>query len=71
MATWVFKDKLNENLQIPLLNFGQDMVQILTHCHIMKPIVLYVICISLSPIMFAFMKKQGSLRLTESFMAIS
>lgn len=28
MATWVFKDKLNENLQIPLLNFGQDMVQI-------------------------------------------
>jgi len=22
MATWVFKDKLNENLQIPLLNFG-------------------------------------------------
>ncbi|KPN95419.1 cell wall metabolism sensor histidine kinase WalK [Lysinibacillus sp. ZYM-1] len=28
MATWVFKDKLNENLQIPLLNFGQDIVQI-------------------------------------------
>lgn len=28
MATWVFKDKLNENLQIPLLNFGQDIVLI-------------------------------------------
>ncbi|WP_155592384.1 sensor histidine kinase [Lysinibacillus cavernae] len=26
VATWVFKDKLNENLQIPLLNFGQDIV---------------------------------------------
>lgn len=28
VATWVFKDKLNENLQIPLLNFGQDIVLI-------------------------------------------
>ncbi|WP_342503694.1 HAMP domain-containing sensor histidine kinase [Lysinibacillus sp. FSL L8-0126] len=28
MATWVFEDKLNENLQIPLVNFGQDIVHI-------------------------------------------
>lgn len=28
VATWVFKDKLNENLQITLLDFGQDIVQI-------------------------------------------
>lgn len=28
VATWLFKDKLNEQLQIPLLNFGQDIVLI-------------------------------------------
>ncbi|QTB20877.1 HAMP domain-containing histidine kinase [Lysinibacillus sphaericus] len=28
VATWLFKDKLNEYLQIPLLNFGQDIVLI-------------------------------------------
>ena len=28
VATWIFKDKLNEYLQIPLLNFGQDIVLI-------------------------------------------
>lgn len=28
VATWIFKDKLNENLQIPLLNFGQDIALI-------------------------------------------
>ncbi|MGI2294233.1 sensor histidine kinase [Paenibacillus sp. GXUN7292] len=28
VATWVFKDKLNENLQIPLLYFGQDIARI-------------------------------------------
>ncbi|QOV11515.1 sensor histidine kinase [Viridibacillus arvi] len=28
MSTWVFKDKLNENLKIPLLHFGQDIVRI-------------------------------------------
>lgn len=28
VATWVFKDKLNENLQIALLDFGQDIVRI-------------------------------------------
>ncbi|KOS63493.1 HAMP domain-containing histidine kinase [Lysinibacillus agricola] len=28
VATWVFEDKLNENLQIPLLNFGQDIARI-------------------------------------------
>ncbi|MGE7924288.1 sensor histidine kinase [Viridibacillus arvi] len=28
MSTWVYKDKLNENLKIPLLNFGQDIVRI-------------------------------------------
>ncbi|MFD0589362.1 ATP-binding protein [Paenibacillus sp. GCM10027627] len=28
VATWVFKDKLNENLQLPLLYFGQDIVKI-------------------------------------------
>lgn len=28
VATWVFKDQLNENLQVTLLDFGQDIVQI-------------------------------------------
>ncbi|MGE7933894.1 sensor histidine kinase [Viridibacillus arvi] len=28
MSTWVFKDKLNENLKIPLLHFSQDIVRI-------------------------------------------
>lgn len=28
VATWVFEDKLNENLQIPLLYFGQDIARI-------------------------------------------
>lgn len=28
MATWLFRDKLNENMQIPLLDFGQDIVRI-------------------------------------------
>ncbi len=28
VATWLFKDRLNEYLQIPLLNFGQDIVLI-------------------------------------------
>ena len=28
VSTWVFEDKLNENLQINLLNFGQDIVRI-------------------------------------------
>ncbi|WP_291760454.1 sensor histidine kinase [Lysinibacillus sp. UBA5990] len=28
VATWIFKDRLNEYLQIPLLNFGQDIVLI-------------------------------------------
>ncbi|MCR8842622.1 HAMP domain-containing histidine kinase [Paenibacillus sp. SC116] len=28
VAVWVFEDKLSENLQIPLLNFGQDIVRI-------------------------------------------
>ncbi|MGE7988849.1 HAMP domain-containing sensor histidine kinase [Lysinibacillus fusiformis] len=28
VATWLFKDKLNEQLQIPLLNFGQDIILI-------------------------------------------
>lgn len=28
VATWVFEDKLNENLQITLLDFGQDIAQI-------------------------------------------
>ncbi|BBH24875.1 hypothetical protein Back11_62200 [Paenibacillus baekrokdamisoli] len=28
VSTWVFKDKLNENLQIPLLYFGQDIARI-------------------------------------------
>ncbi|SFE25057.1 Signal transduction histidine kinase [Paenibacillus algorifonticola] len=28
VATWVFKDKLNENLKIPLLYFGQDIARI-------------------------------------------
>ncbi|NIK79783.1 signal transduction histidine kinase [Paenibacillus castaneae] len=28
VATWVYKDQLNENLQITLLDFGQDIVQI-------------------------------------------
>ncbi|MGE7835350.1 sensor histidine kinase [Viridibacillus arvi] len=28
MSTWVFKDKLNENLKIPLLHFGQDIVRV-------------------------------------------
>ncbi|AIQ56338.1 sensor histidine kinase [Paenibacillus borealis] len=28
VATWLFRDKLNENLQIPLLRFGQDIVRI-------------------------------------------
>ncbi|QTH45230.1 HAMP domain-containing histidine kinase [Cohnella sp. LGH] len=28
VATWVFRDKLNENLQIPLLYFGQDIARI-------------------------------------------
>ncbi|SFM09456.1 His Kinase A (phospho-acceptor) domain-containing protein [Paenibacillus sp. 1_12] len=27
-ATWIFQDKLNENLQITLLDFGQDIVRI-------------------------------------------
>ncbi|MFM9278191.1 sensor histidine kinase [Paenibacillus jiagnxiensis] len=28
VATWVFKDKLNESMQIPLLHFGQDVARI-------------------------------------------
>ncbi|MFB5676597.1 sensor histidine kinase [Paenibacillus terreus] len=28
VATWVFKDKLNENMQIPLLHFSQDVARI-------------------------------------------
>lgn len=28
VATWVFEDKLNENLRIPLLNFGRDVAKI-------------------------------------------
>ncbi|OMF23153.1 cell wall metabolism sensor histidine kinase WalK [Paenibacillus sp. FSL H8-0259] len=28
MATWLFRDKLNENMQIPLLHFGKDIVRI-------------------------------------------
>ncbi|MGF9696042.1 sensor histidine kinase [Paenibacillus sp. MABNR03] len=28
MSTWIFEDKLNENAQINLRNFGQDVVQI-------------------------------------------
>ncbi|MCR8643387.1 HAMP domain-containing histidine kinase [Paenibacillus sp. N1-5-1-14] len=28
VATWVFKDQLNENLRIPLLHFGQDIARI-------------------------------------------
>lgn len=28
VATWIFEDKVNENLQIPLLHFGQDIVRI-------------------------------------------
>lgn len=28
VTTWVFEDKLNENLRFPLLNFGQDIVRI-------------------------------------------
>ena len=28
VSTWIFEDKLNENLQITLLNFGQDIVRI-------------------------------------------
>ncbi|MWV46250.1 HAMP domain-containing protein [Paenibacillus sp. HJL G12] len=28
VATWVFRDKLNENLQIPLFYFGQDIARI-------------------------------------------
>lgn len=28
VATWVFKDQLNENLQVTLLDFGQDVVRI-------------------------------------------
>lgn len=28
MSTWIFEDKLNENAQINLRNFGQDIVQI-------------------------------------------
>lgn len=28
VSTWVFKDKLNENVQISLLQFGQDIVRI-------------------------------------------
>jgi len=28
VMSWVFKDKLNENLQIPLLRFGQDIARI-------------------------------------------
>ncbi|MEC0180531.1 HAMP domain-containing sensor histidine kinase [Paenibacillus peoriae] len=27
-ATWIFQDKLNENLQVTLLDFGQDIVRI-------------------------------------------
>lgn len=27
-AVWVFKDKLNEHLQIPMINFGQDIVRL-------------------------------------------
>ncbi len=29
VATWIYKDKLNENLKIPLLSFGQDIASIL------------------------------------------
>lgn len=28
VTTWVFQDKLNENLRIPLLRFGQDIARI-------------------------------------------
>ena len=28
VATWLYRDKLNENLQIPLLRFGEDVVRI-------------------------------------------
>ncbi|GGD62839.1 sensor histidine kinase [Paenibacillus nasutitermitis] len=28
LATWIFKDKLNENMQLPLLYFGQDIARI-------------------------------------------
>ncbi|UVI27720.1 sensor histidine kinase [Paenibacillus spongiae] len=28
VATWIFEDKLNENLRIPLLHFGQDISRI-------------------------------------------
>lgn len=28
IATWLFKDQLNENLQIPMLSFGQDIARI-------------------------------------------
>lgn len=28
VATWVFEDKLKENMRIPLLHFGQDIVKI-------------------------------------------
>ncbi|QJD82885.1 sensor histidine kinase [Cohnella herbarum] len=28
VATWIFKDKLNENLKITLLDFGQDIVRL-------------------------------------------
>ena len=28
VTTWVFQDKLNENLRIPLLRFGQDIERI-------------------------------------------
>ncbi|WP_313894125.1 HAMP domain-containing sensor histidine kinase [Psychrobacillus sp.] len=28
LSTWLFKEQLNENLQIPLLHFGQDIVRI-------------------------------------------
>ena len=28
VSTWIFEDKLNENAQINLRNFGQDIVRI-------------------------------------------
>lgn len=28
LATWIFEDKLNENLQIPMIYFGQDIARI-------------------------------------------
>ncbi|ETT30747.1 HAMP domain-containing sensor histidine kinase [Paenibacillus sp. FSL P4-0338] len=28
LAIWIYKDELNENLQVPLLRFGQDIVRI-------------------------------------------